>query len=173
MSDLKFFPYKKGIVDRNQFQAKNDYLDSYIRQHMSQFEKNNYARNYIAVDKDGNFVSLLCLSASTIKSEDILSSGKKHPKQMDLPTVKIGRLVVDSRYRGRNFGEETLQEAIKIFVEVTNKIGVIGLTVDAKNESIGFYEKYSFVPLVKRSSKQIVPMILYLDTLTKILPALV
>lgn len=45
-------------------------------------------------------------------------------------------------------------------------MGVIGLTVDAKKDAVGFYEKYGFKKLNSRQNKY-TPMILYTNLLKR------
>ena len=139
---------------------------------MSQYEEKNLSRNYVAIDNKGKFVSLMCLAASLLKVDDLIQPGESYPKNIDLPTIKIGRLVVDKQYLKKKIGEKTLLKAISIFVEISKRIGVIGLTVDAKKESAGFYQKYGFKDLNSKKDKDFVPMILYTHILRTRRPSL-
>lgn len=171
-NEIDFFHYKNKLVDRNSFQADNADLLKYIREGMSQFEEKNMSRNYVGIDDKGHFVSLLCLTASVITQEDIAKADENFPKNMELPTIKIGRLVVDDRYRGQRIGERTLLKAVDIFVDISKKVGVIGLTVDSKEEAVTFYEKYGFISLNSKKNSDYHPMILYTNLLKKTRPSL-
>lgn len=63
------------------------------------------------------------------------------------PAVKIGRLGVADRYRGKEFGSTLLNLAKEFFV-TNNKTGCRFLTVDAYNEpggrTVNFYKKNGF-----------------------------
>lgn len=139
---------------------------------MSQNEDKNLSRIYVGIDNNSNFVSLLCLSSSIVKTDDLINPEEYYPSKIELPTIKIGRLVVDKRFRGKRYGEQTLQKAISIFIEISKKIGVIGLTVDSKKKAAEFYKKYGFKELNCQAGKEYVPMILYTNILKKSRPSL-
>ncbi len=168
---LDFFHFNKDCHNRENFDAGDIELNQYIREIMSQNEERNLSRHYVGINKN-NFVSIVCLSSSVIKSNDAVKRTKNFPEKIELPTIKIGRLVVDKRYRNKSYGEQTLQKAISIFVEISKKIGVIGLTVDAKKKAISFYKKYGFKKLNPVRSKEYTPLILYTHLLKKNSPNL-
>lgn len=169
---LNFFHFKKELVNRKDFNADNIDLDKYIKDQMSQNEERNLSRNYVGLDDDGRFVSMLCLSTSIIKADDVVEAEASYPPKNELPTIKIGRLVVDKRYRKQRYGEQTLQKAIGIFVEISKKVGSIGLTVDSKKDSTEFYKKYGFKELKSGKGHDYIPLILYTHILKKNRPSL-
>ncbi|MCA9371273.1 GNAT family N-acetyltransferase [Candidatus Woesebacteria bacterium] len=171
-NNLNFFHYKKDIVRHNDFQAGVNALDLYVKKNMSQNEERNLSRHYIGIDGNETFISLLCLSTSVLRLKDLNEPADSYPSFNELPTIKIGRLVVDRRFRKKDYGVTTLKKAISIFIEISKKIGAIGLTVDAKNDATTFYEKYGFTYLNKRDEKKFSPMILYTKTLRKNHPSL-
>jgi predicted GNAT family N-acyltransferase len=164
-SSVKFYSYKKGLVSKAHFEAGSLDLDKYISSQLSQNEDRHLARNYIGMLDDDTWVSLLCLSASILKSNELLSAPDKFPSNMELPTIKIGRLVVNKDYQRRGYGEATLLKAVSIFIDISKMAGVIGLTVDAKTNAVSFYKKYGFIELKQLATKPQTPMILYTTTL--------
>lgn len=113
---------------------------------------------------------------------DEVSSNENYPKEVDLPTIKIGRFVVDKRLQGKGFGKLTLQKIISLYIEASKLIGTIGLTVDAKDEQIfientprnvfEFYQKYGFKLLKDQPERGHYPMILYTETIKRQFPSL-
>lgn len=170
--DINFFHYTNGLVDRDAFRANHDSLQRYIQKLMAQHEDRNLCRNYVGINSSGNFVTLFCLSSSLLTTHDLVQPEESYPDGIELPTIKIGRLVVDAQYRNQGIGELTLKKAISIFVEISKKIGVIGLTVDAKKESKDWYPKYGFKRLNNTVNSDYFPLILYTNTLKKQRPSL-
>lgn len=178
---LKFFHYTSELIDRKVFCADQKDLDRYIQGQIGQWESNNTARNYVALNENGEAVSLFSLSANRLRSEDIPNPDANYPSELDLPTIKIGRLVVDKKYRGVDIGKQTLTKAIFLFIESSKLIGSIGLTVDAKDEIMKvrgvqkhiyeFYEKYGFIRLTDSPENGMYPMILYTSTVRKKYPS--
>lgn len=67
---------------------------------------------------------------------------------LQYPAVKIARLAVDRRARGRNIGTDFVSLAIAITQEeVAPVVGCRFLMVDAKIDSVGFYGKAGFTLL--------------------------
>jgi ribosomal protein S18 acetylase RimI-like enzyme len=70
---------------------------------------------------------------------------KRLPRYPTLPAVRIGRLAVDQRFRGRGFGRLLLWDAAAraLRAEQAN----FTLLVDAKDDAaVAFYQHYGFVP---------------------------
>ncbi len=171
-NNINFFHYKNKLVDVHSFQADNLELQKYITDLMSQNEEKNMSRNYVGIDGEGNFVSLLSLSSSIVIRGDLIDPEDNYPREMELPTIKIGRLVVDKRHRGKGYGKLTLRKAISLFIDISKKNGVIGLSVDAKTDSVNFYKKFGFKELKCKDGKEYTPMILYTNVLKRSRPSL-
>jgi hypothetical protein len=63
-----------------------------------------------------------------------------------LPAVRLARLAVSVKERGKRYGEVLLGEAVHRTATIAEQAGLIGLFVDAKDEAAkGFNEKYGFV----------------------------
>lgn len=178
--ELKFFHYKTGFVDIQSFCAEHKDLDRYVKETMSQWESSNVTRNYLTLDVQGNCVGVFSLSASTLKdtTPEVRKEGN-FPNGIQLPTIKIGRFVVDNSIRGKGVGREMLKKCIYLFIEASKTIGVVGLTVDAKDETdsqgrpiYGYYEKFGFKRLTSEPQDGCWPMILYTGKMKKQYPAL-
>jgi ribosomal protein S18 acetylase RimI-like enzyme len=123
----------------------NVYLKSTARQHGDK----GVSRTFVLTDNDspailGFFTLALCEVVA-----DKLPAGlvKKYP-QHNLPAVRLARLAVSRKQQGKKFGELLLSEAVHRTVLIAEQAGVIGLFVDAKNNSArSFYERYGFASL--------------------------
>lgn len=177
---LKFFHYSKHLINSGNFCADHSRLDKYVDSQMAQYETDNITRNYVGMDNEGNTISLFCLNASRIRRDEHQKIDDQFPSKMDLPTIKIGRMVVNKDFRHKGYGKQTLTKAIHLFIETSKKIGAIGLTVDAKDEQVvidgqkcnvyEFYERYGFKRLTETAEDNAFPMILYTKTVRKMFP---
>jgi len=61
------------------------------------------------------------------------------------PAVRLARLAVDTRFRGCGYGGHLLAEAIHRTVLIAEHAGVIGLFVDAKDETARDLHKLGFI----------------------------
>ena len=82
---------------------------------------------------------------------------KRLPRYPTLPAVRIGRLAVDLRYRGRGLGGAMLADAASRALQ--SPPAVFALLVDAKNDdAVAFYRRYGFRPLTSQSRTLFLPM---------------
>jgi len=115
------------------------------------------------------------VSYLTLLNDRITLSGDLHKYFKDkgiiyktLPALKIGRLCVDDRFRGRGLGTLMLRFAVQIAKEINqSKAGCRFITVDAKRncnpalDSIKFYQKLPFKIFGEKPKENITFM--YLD----------
>lgn len=87
------------------------------------------------------------------------------PKYKFLPSIKLHYLGVDSRYRGKGFGEFLLGEVIQIARDNSKNVGCNFITVEALWSSKDFYEKYGFKS--REKDKEFLNMIFNLTELYK------
>lgn len=132
------------------FNCGDDDLNDFF--HNSSFEYLNklLAVTYIIEDND-NTVAFFSLSNDKIAQDtDNKSTWKKIKKKFphakhrnDYPAVKIGRLGVSDAYRNQGIGTEILDFIKNMFI-TNNRTGCCFITVDAYQQSEGFYLKNGF-----------------------------
>lgn len=78
----------------------------------------------------------LTYTSIDIPSECRPARGLKNP----LPALLLAKMAVDNRYKGHGYGKRLLTFAIKQASEVSNKVGGVGLVIDAKDaDAKAFY----------------------------------
>jgi ribosomal protein S18 acetylase RimI-like enzyme len=82
---------------------------------------------------------------------------KRLPRYPTLPAIRIGRLAVDERYRGRGLGGALLADAaLKALVEPA---AALALLVDAKDAAaVAFYEHHGFVRFASQPGTLFLPL---------------
>jgi GNAT superfamily N-acetyltransferase len=132
-----------------QFTALKTFLQRYARI----FHQQNLARTYaaFAVGERPKVVGYVTLDCGEIVSEDgrdLLDGLGIGYRYSQYPAIKIARLAVDERWRGRNLGSQLVQLALGTAKDVVcPAVGCRFVVVDAKRASIGFYEKCGFTSL--------------------------
>ena len=58
--------------------------------------------------------------------------------------LRLARLAVDSKVRGRGLGEQLLRFALGLALTMTEDYGCVGIAVDAKPGAGTFYARYGF-----------------------------
>lgn len=142
-------------------------LSNFIKKQAIPFEENSLARTYVLYDQDKNcilaYITLVC---SEVTSEQKLVD-KAGFSYKTYPAVKIARLLVDSRYRTADYkgiGKYLVEFAIGIAkTEVCPAIGCRFVMVDAKKESVGFYEKCGFTMIDTDHNRELEAPVLFLD----------
>jgi GNAT superfamily N-acetyltransferase len=81
-----------------------------------------------------------------------------------LPALKIGRLCVHDTYQRKGLGTMMIYFAIEKAMEIVrDKAGCRFLTVDSKENAVGFYEYFGFRILKRKANGTV---IMYLDLLS-------
>ena len=54
---------------------------------------------------------------------------------------------VDKKYQGKGIGLSLIKMVFKLALEQKEKVGCIGVVVDAKEDAVAFYKKLGFIEL--------------------------
>jgi predicted GNAT family N-acyltransferase len=120
-------------------------LDDWVRSRALKNEKAGASRTFVSVDTESALVAgYYCLSASSLTHDEATSNLRRNMPE-PIPVILIGRLAVDTRYKGMGLGVSLLQEAIRKGVEASRIVGARALVVHAISESAEqFYLKFGF-----------------------------
>jgi len=143
-------------------------LKRFARKDAQKYEDANLARTYVIKDlghdRVAAFITLVC---SEVRSGEPLLNGAQDPAfpYEYYPAVKIARLMVDNRYRGeRGFGRTLVDFALGIArTEICPAVGCRFVVVDAKKESVGFYEKCGFTAVDTAANKALSEPVMFVD----------
>ena len=136
-------------------------LDRYIREQASQDVRRRVGNCFIAVDTAAQTLAgYYTLAASSIPVIDLpAAETKRLPRYPVLPATLVGRLAIDTRYRGRHLGAALVADAIRRTAHAD--AAVFTLLVDAKDDTAAaFYRHLGFTALASR------PMTLFLPIAT-------
>lgn len=135
------------------FHSGEHALDDYFRRHALSNEEAGVGRTYVlrrgqGVQELPPVLGFYTLSMATVDAAHISALVERRLPRYPMPAALLGRLAVDTRARGRRFGEVLLTDALRRVLEASTLLGCIGMIVDAKNESAyNFYKKYSFIQI--------------------------
>ncbi|MEW6144479.1 MAG: GNAT family N-acetyltransferase [Thermodesulfobacteriota bacterium] len=143
---------------REDFSCGDDALDRYIRQQASQDQKKNVAATFVLVDRDsGSIAGFYTLSMNSVLLNDLPEETRRHlPRYPDIPAALLGRLAVDTKYKGRRLGEHLLMDAMRRCLD--SEIAVFCLIVDAYEGAVEFYASYGFMELPGHANRMFLPM---------------
>jgi GNAT superfamily N-acetyltransferase len=135
--------------ERGSFACGKPTLDEFIRRLVSQYEKRNLGRSYVAVRPgDRQVIGYYTLAAGAIAFQNLPSSAAKKLPKHPVPVILLARLAVDQSARGQGLGEALLIDALDRCLGLADQVGLHAVEVDAIDQAArAFYEKYGFVPL--------------------------
>lgn len=135
--------------DRTTFNSGSIPLDRYLREQVTQDIRRRVATCFVALtDEPCTIAGYYTLASASVALNELpAATAKKLPRYPVVPTVRMGRLAVDQKFKGQGLGSAMLADAI---VRATNsEIAVYALMVDAKNEeALAFYRHHGFNTLL-------------------------
>ena len=151
---------KKNHIKQH-FSCGEELLDNYLKKQANQDVRRKLSVCFVLIEKDTNTVQgYYTLSSNSIPLELVPENYKKHfPKSYtSVPTILLGRLAVDKKYKGQGFGELLLMDALKKSFEISKSVGSFAVVTDPIGvEAENFYLKYDFQKLPD-SGKMFLPM---------------
>lgn len=82
---------------------------------------------------------------AAIKKQQLPDQYRKRFADYPVPMARLARLAVDVDYQGRGIGKLLLMDALYRCLELSRKIGMAGVVVDAKHEqAMTFYQNFEF-----------------------------
>jgi len=148
-----------GEHDRASFACGEPALDRYFQTQVTQDVRRRVAACFVAVEVDTQRVAgFYTIAATSLPLASLPPNlGKKLPRYPTLPAVRIGRLAVDERFKGRGLGGALLADAARRSMQ--SPPAVYALVVDAKHEgAAAFYQRHGFMPFVDQPLALFIPM---------------
>jgi GNAT superfamily N-acetyltransferase len=134
--------------DRAAFHSGNIDLDRFFLRYAGQNQfRHHIGTTYVAIDVAGEIVGFATVSASEITPEALEPGKRKRLPKYPLPVLRLARLAVDTRVKGKGVGSALLRWVFLLAQRMAQDVGCVGVLVDAKDEAIVFYQKLGFVRL--------------------------
>jgi predicted N-acetyltransferase YhbS len=122
-------------------------LKTFLRKEAKKLHQEDLAKTFVLVKKNQTqvlgYVTTLCTHVAV---EQIgISAPVDDFRYKDYPAIKLARLAVDVSLQGQGFGGELVNLAIvQILDHIMPHAGCRFLVVDAKPDSVSFYERKGF-----------------------------
>jgi len=130
--------------DTSSFDCKESNLNLFLKQYAKQNQFKHYiGTTYIAIF-DNKVIGYVSVSSSSIRVDELGELIVKKLPQYPLPILRLTRLAVDKNYQHKGIGKALLKWVLKLTLKQKEQFGCFGLVVDAKPESVMFYEQYGF-----------------------------
>lgn len=133
--------------DRSHFNCDAEPLNRYLREQASQDVRRRVAACFVALAADQTVAGFYTLASASVGLADLPpSTAKRLPRYPSVPAVRMGRLAVDSAFKGQGLGGALLADALHRCIQ--SEIAAFALLVDAKDEAAAaFYGHHGFLAL--------------------------
>jgi GNAT superfamily N-acetyltransferase len=144
---------------KSDFDCGNEQLNQYIRKQAKQDVNRDLSICYVLNEAtERSVIGFYTLSGNSIDRNDFPAEliSKMPPSYLSLPTILLGRLGIDKKYRGKGYGELLLIDALKNCISISETLGILAVVVDPIDTSaIKFYKKYGFI-LIPSNNKMFI-----------------
>lgn len=133
--------------DRASFRSSDDDLDRFLHKFAGQNQfRHHIGTTYVAVEAR-RVVGYATVAAGHVEIDDLPASIAKRMPRYPLPILRLGRLAVDERERGRGIGHQLLRYVLALSLRMRDDFGCVAVIVDAKPGAERFYARFGFSPL--------------------------
>jgi GNAT superfamily N-acetyltransferase len=134
---------------RAEFRCGQTPLDDFLRILVSQYEKRNLGRTYVAVRRGEKKVyGYYTLASGTVSAQDLPGDAARHLPRHPIPMILSARLAVDQGAQKKGLGHALIVHALKRCLDLAAVLGVHAVEVDAIDQQAEkFYRKHGFIPL--------------------------
>jgi GNAT superfamily N-acetyltransferase len=148
------------LLNKKDFNCGKEMLDNYLHTQATQDIKRKLCVVFVLFEGT-TIKGYYTLSNASIPAELIPEAIKKKMpgSYKALPVTLLGRLAVDTKFKGQGLGGVLLLDALKrSFAVAGESMGSIGVVVDPLDEdAAAFYQKFGFI-LLPDSGKMFLPM---------------
>lgn len=131
--------------DRSEFDSGSQALNSYFRERVTQDMRRRVTACFVAMSGEGRIGGYYTLASTSVFLGELPPKlARKLPRYPSVPAVRMGRLAVDRRFRGRGLGGALLADGL---IRVNrSEIAAYALVVDAKDEgAANLYRHHGFL----------------------------
>lgn len=132
--------------DRRRFSSGNPDLDRFFQRFAGQNQfRHHLGVTYIAVAEE-HILGFVTVAPSEIEIDALPGERRRQLPRYPLPVLRVARLAVAEQAQGCGIGKALLRFALDLARRTAEKIGCVGVVVDAKPEAQAFYLRYGFEP---------------------------
>ena len=148
ITNLEIFFLCEG-EDLSTFFCTDNDLNDFIHNDASLDMQHGYSVTHL-VKKDGFTVGFFTLVTDSIETKLIDKGEFPDYPYGKLPAMKIARLATHKGFERQGIGDFMVNEAFIRAYDLARHVGCCVITVDAKIDAVGFYEKYAFFRAKKK-----------------------
>jgi len=133
--------------DRSGFRSGNIDLDRFFQRYAGQNQfRHHIGTTYVAVQGD-HIAGFVTVSSGEMIAEKLTKNLRRRLPAYPLPVLRLARLAVDKRFQGHGVGRLLLRAMLELALEMRDRVGCLGVLVDAKPDAVAFYSALGFKPI--------------------------
>ena len=133
--------------DRTAFRSGDIDLDRFFQRYAGQNQfRHHIGTTYVAVKED-KIAGFATVSSGEVTVEKLARNLRRRLPAYPLPILRLARLAVDQRFQGHGIGRLLLRSTLTLALDMRDRVGCIGVVVDAKHDAVSFYSTLGFTPL--------------------------
>lgn len=133
--------------DRSEFRSGDVDLDRFFSRFAGQNQfRHHIGTTWIALEEE-EIVGFATVAAAHLETGVLPEEVRKRLPAYPMPVLRLARLAVVERVRGRGFGRLLLRTVFGIAWRMAERTGCVGVVVDAKPGAVEFYEALGFQEL--------------------------
>jgi predicted N-acetyltransferase YhbS len=146
--------------ERDSFACGEPTPDAFLKQFARQNEAKGISRTYVLVrEGEQRVMGYYTLAGGQISRDEMPPKAAKKLPNYPVPVVVLARLAVDREVQKEKLGRELLRDALNRSLEVSDRIGIHAIFVQAINEAASkFYQKFGFIPLAANPLQLYLPI---------------
>ncbi len=145
--------------DRAGFECGTPELNAFLKTTARQHDQKGISRTFVLTNGGPVILGFFTLTLCELRAEQLPPGQAAKLPSHGLPAVRLARLAVSRREQRKGYGALLLAEAIHRTALVADQTGVIGLFVDAKDDSARqFSLRFGFLPLPGLSMQLFLPI---------------
>lgn len=162
---MQFEPLNPKKHDRKRFDCGVEALNLYLQRRANQDQRRSLSKVYVVAEEE-RVMGYYSISAHSVLPDN-LPDDIKLVGYRDVPFLLLGRLAMDKDFQGQGYGDTLIFHAFKTTLEAAEKVGILGMVVDAKDEKAAtFYEGFGFKRL-RGSTNRLALALSAMDALVK------
>ncbi|MCL2161353.1 MAG: GNAT family N-acetyltransferase [Betaproteobacteria bacterium] len=136
-----------ATYDRKAFHSGSVPLDRYFHEQVTQDVRRRVTACFVALTEEQRIAGYYTLASASLLLNDLPDGmSRRLPRYPSVPTVRMGQLAVDQKFKGQGLGGALLADALNRVISA--EIAAYALMVEAKDESsAAFYKHHGFIAL--------------------------
>ena len=133
--------------DRSSFQSGDEQLDLFFRRYAGQNQfRHHIGTTYVAVEGE-TIRGFATVTVGHVEIENLPFSLRKKLPDYPIPILRLARLAVSRNAQGKGAGEHLMRAVFSVAMELREKLGCVGVVVDAKPGAENYYTRYGFIEM--------------------------